>query len=95
MWLRKKTQNLPTSCTSYRLNPHDQLGISSRIPEAEKQISKLEDKMEEITSGEQNKVKRMKRTESQRLGQYQMHQHQIIGVPEEEKEKKGYEKIYS
>ena len=23
---RKKTQNLPTSCTSYRLNPHDQLG---------------------------------------------------------------------
>ena len=51
--------------------------------------------MEEITSGEQNKVKRMKRTESQRLGQYQMHQHQIIGVPEEEKEKKGYEKIYS
>ena len=33
--LRKKTQNLPTSCTSYRLNPHDQLGINSRIPEAE------------------------------------------------------------
>ena len=30
----------------------------------------------EITSEEQNKVKRMKRTESQRpLGQYQMHQH--------------------
>ena len=26
MWLRKKTQNLPTSCTSYRLNAHDQLG---------------------------------------------------------------------
>ena len=26
IWLRKKTQNLPTSCTSYRLNPHDQLG---------------------------------------------------------------------
>ena len=26
MWLRKKTQNLPTSCTSCRLNPHDQLG---------------------------------------------------------------------
>jgi len=25
MWLRKKTQNLPTSCTSCRLNPHDQL----------------------------------------------------------------------
>ena len=26
MWLRKKTQNLPTSCTSYRLNPPNQLG---------------------------------------------------------------------
>ena len=26
MWLRNKTQNLPTSCTSYRLNPHVQQG---------------------------------------------------------------------
>ena len=26
VWLRKKTQNLPTSCTSCRFNPHDQLG---------------------------------------------------------------------
>ena len=25
VWLRKKTQNLPTSCTSFRLNPHNQL----------------------------------------------------------------------
>ena len=37
-------------------------GINSRLPEAE-QISELEDKMVEITSEEQNKVKRMKRTE--------------------------------
>ena len=36
-------------------------GINSRISEAE-QISELEDKMVEITSEEQNKVKRMKRT---------------------------------
>ena len=36
--------------------------ISSRISEAE-QIRKLEDKMVEITSEEQNKVKRMKRAE--------------------------------
>ena len=35
-------------------------GINSRITEAE-QISQLEDKMVEITSEEQNKVKRMKR----------------------------------
>ena len=36
-------------------------GISSRISEAEERISELEDKMVEITSEEQNKVKRMKR----------------------------------
>ena len=38
-------------------------GINSRIPEAEEQTSELEDKMVEITSEEQNKVKRMKITE--------------------------------
>ena len=37
-------------------------GINSRISEAEEQISELEDKMVEITSEEQNKVKRVKRT---------------------------------
>ena len=37
--------------------------INSRISEAEEQISELEDKMVEITSEEQNKRKRMKRTE--------------------------------
>ena len=38
-------------------------GINSRISEAEERISELEDKMVEITSEEQNKVNRMKRTE--------------------------------
>ena len=38
-------------------------GINSRVSEAEEQISELEDRMVEITSEEQNKVKRMKRTE--------------------------------
>ena len=37
--------------------------INSRISEAEEQISELGDKMVEITSEEQNKVQRMKRTE--------------------------------
>ena len=37
-------------------------GINSRISETEEQISEQEDKMLEITSEEQNKVKRMKRT---------------------------------
>ena len=38
--------------------------MNSRISEAEERISELEDKMVEITSEEQNKVKRMKRAES-------------------------------
>ena len=38
--------------------------ISSRRSEAEEQISEFEYKMVEITSEEQNKVKRMKRTET-------------------------------
>ena len=39
-------------------------GINSRISEAEELISELEDEIVEITSEEQNKVKRMKRTEN-------------------------------
>ena len=38
-------------------------GTSSRKSEAEERISELEDKMVEITSEKQNKVKRMKRAE--------------------------------
>ena len=41
-------------------------GINSRMSETEERISELEDKMVEITSEEQNKVKRMKRTEDRR-----------------------------
>ena len=72
-------------------------GINSRISEAEEQISELEDKMVEITSEEQNKVKRMKRTEDS-LKDLWDHikciNIQITGVPEEEEKKKGYEKIF-
>ena len=35
----------------------------NRVSEAEEQINELEDKMVKITSEEQNKIKRMKRTE--------------------------------
>ena len=38
-------------------------GINSRISETEEHITELEDRTVEITSEEQNKVKRMKRTE--------------------------------
>ena len=53
--------------------------------------------MLKITSEEQNKVKRMKRTEDNltdlwdKIKCTNIH---IIGVPEEEKKKKGYEKIF-
>ena len=51
--------------------------------------------MVEITSEEQNKVKRMKRTEDSLRDLWDNIKHtniRIIGVPEEEEKKKGYEK---
>ena len=72
-------------------------GINSRMSEAEERISELEDKMVEITSEEQNKVKRMERTEDSLRDLWDNIQHtniQIIGVPEGEEKKKGYEKIF-
>ena len=71
-------------------------GINSRIFETEEQISDLEDKMVEITSEEQNKVKRIKRTEDNLRDPWdniKCTNIQVIGIPEEEK-RKGYEKIF-
>ena len=65
-------------------------GISSRISEAEEQISELEGKMVEITSEEQNQVKRMKRTGDNLRDLWDNIKHtniQFIGVSEEEKKK--------
>ena len=53
--------------------------------------------MVEITSEEQNKVKRMKRAEDSLRDLWdniKCTNIQIIGVPEEEQKKKGYEKIF-
>jgi len=53
--------------------------------------------MVEITSEEQNKVKRMKRTEDSLRDLWDNIKHtniRIIGVPEEEEKKKEYEKIF-
>ena len=72
-------------------------GINSRISEAEEWISELEDKMLEITLEGQNKLKRMKRTEDCLRDLQDNIKHtkiQIIGVPEEEEEKKGYEENF-
>ena len=51
----------------------------------------------EITSEEQNKVKRMKRTEDSLRDFWDNIKNtniQIMGVPEEEEKKKGYEKVF-
>ena len=72
-------------------------GINSRISEVEERISELEDKMVEITSEEQNKVNRMKRTEDSLRDLWDNIKSTdiwTIGVPEEEEKKKGYEKNF-
>ena len=53
--------------------------------------------MVEITSEEQNKVKRMRRAQDSLRDLWDHIKHtniQIIGVPEEEEKKKGYEKKF-
>ena len=72
-------------------------GINSRITEAEEQISDLEDKIVEKTTAEQNKEKRMERTEDSLRDIWDNIKHtniRIIGVLEEEEKKKGSEKIF-
>ena len=72
-------------------------GINSRISEAEGRISELEDKPAEISSEEQNKVKRMKRAEDSLRDLWdhiKCSSVQIIGVPEGEQKKKGYNKSF-
>ena len=60
------------------------------------EISEMDYKMVEITSEEQNKVKRMQRTEDSLRDLWDNIKCTIIriGGPEEEKKKKGYEKIF-
>ena len=72
-------------------------GINRRISETEEWISELENKMVEITSEEQNKVKGMKRAEDSLRdlrGHIKSTNIRIIGVPEKEEKKKEYEKIF-
>ena len=71
--------------------------FNSRITEAEERINDLEDKIVEITAAEQNKQKRMKRIEDSLRDLWDNMKRtniRIIGVPEEEEKKKGYEKIF-
>ena len=71
-------------------------GINSRISEAKEQISELEDKMVEITSEEQNKVKRMKRTEDSLRDLWDNIKHtniRIIGSQNKKRKRKSMKKI--
>ena len=72
-------------------------GSNSRITEAEEWISDLEDKIVEITTTEQNKEKRMKRTETSLRDLWdniKCTNIRIIEVQEEEEKKKASEKIF-
>ena len=72
-------------------------GINTRISEVEEWIGELEDKMMEITSEEQNKMKRMKGTEDSLQNFWdniKCTDIQVTWDPEEEEKKKGYEKIF-
>ena len=72
-------------------------GINSRITEAKKRVSDLEDRVVETTAMEQNKEKRMKRNEDSlkdlwdNIKRTNIH---IIGVPEGEEREKGPKKMY-
>ena len=63
-------------------------GTKSRIQEAEEQISKVENRLMEITDEEQNKEKRIKRKDSLReLWDFKHTNIRIVGVPEEERKR--------
>ena len=71
-------------------------GTNSRITEAEDRISEVEDRMVEINEAERKKEKRVERNEDNLRDLCDNVKHPniwIIGVPEEEDKKKGYEKI--
>ena len=71
-------------------------GINGRISEAEERISELEDKMVEITTEDQNKVKRMKRTEDSLRDCWDNIKYtsiQITGLQKKKRKIKGMRKI--
>ena len=71
--------------------------MNSRISEAEEWISELKDKMVEITSEEQNEVKRIKRTEDSLRDPWdniKCTNIWILGISEKEEKKKEHDKIF-
>ena len=71
-------------------------GINSTISEEEEWIIELEGRMVEVTAEEQNKVKRMKRAKNSLKDLWdniKCNNIRIIGVPEEERKRKGMRKL--
>ena len=67
---------------------------NSKITEAEEWINELEDRMVEITAGEKNKGKGMKRIEERLKDLWDYFKSTniwVIGIPEEEEKKKIFE----
>ena len=72
-------------------------GTNRRVTEAEDRISEIEDRMVEINEAESKTEKRMKRNEDNLRDLWDNVKRpniRIIGIPEEEDKKKGYEKIF-
>ena len=72
-------------------------GINSRITEAEERRRNLEDKIMVLNIAEENKEKRMKRIQDTLRDIWdniKCTNIRIIGVPEEDKKKKGSEKVF-
>jgi len=93
--INKDLEELNNKCTetnnTITENKKTPEGINSRISEAEKWISDLEDKMVEITAEEKNKVTRIEDSLRVLWNNIKCTNIWIIGVPEEEEKKEGYE----
>ena len=90
----KKSQSIMNNVITEIKSPLE--GTNSRIIEAEDRISEMEDRMVKINEAERKKEKRIKRTEDNLRDLWdnvKCPNIQIIGIPEEEDEKKGHEKI--
>ena len=105
----EKMQELNNKCLEELKNKHAEInntiteikntleGINSKISKAEEWMTELKDKMVEITSEEQNKLKRMKRAEDSFRDLWDNAKCTniwTIGVPEKEEKRKRYEKVF-
>ena len=71
-------------------------GTNSRKTQAEERICEVEDKMVEINKAQRKKEKKCERNEDNLRYLWDNVKHpniQILGIPEEEDKKKGYERI--